>query len=428
MDARTIMDILSDQQQMRSRILDDPGIIDRENLDRWESIKGTDLISVALGARRSGKTVFSNLLFRGLEFGYVNFDDERLAYIGPEDLNMILEALYQIHGELEYLILDEIQNINGWELFVNRLQRTGIRTIVTGSNANLLSQELATHLTGRHLKMEIFPFSFREFLLCRGMEERPSTTKGRANIKKALEEYMRIGGFPEVVRNVGIKDLYLNSLYSSIINKDILARYNLRYIKTFKEMAVSLVSNHSTLITYNRLARVHGLKSVHTVKNYIDHLCGSYLLILLEKHSYKPQEKHNSPKKVYVIDPGLINVIGSFSSENSGRLMENIVMLDLLRTRSMDPKLELYYWKDYQQKEVDFVLKRGTGVDELIQVTHVSSRSDIRKRELDALFRASDELKCEDLKVITWDLTDTEKSGGKRIEFIPLWRWLLGRR
>ncbi|MBN1539747.1 MAG: ATP-binding protein [Candidatus Thermoplasmatota archaeon] len=424
MDNKVLKDIIMDQRQFISKVLEDDRIIDREVHDKWRALVEADQIKVALGARRAGKTVFSILLLRDLDFGYVNFDDERLAHLEVEDLNSVLEVLYEVHGDLRYVVLDEVQNIQGWELFVNRLHRTGIRTVVTGSNANLLSQELATHLTGRHFQMEIFPFSFREFLKYRGSGMTALTTKDRGDMKRALEEYIRTGGFPEVVRDPSIIGEYLSTLYSSIITKDIIARHKIRYVKTFREMAISLISSFSTTITFNRLKKVHGLKSVHTVKNYVDHLCESYLLVLLEKYSHKPNEIKNSAKKVYVIDPGMIGVLGMRSSENIGRMMENLVMIDLLRKRSIDPMLEFYYWKDDRNREVDFVIKRGTEIKELIQVTFSSGSTEVHERELTSLLKASADLGCSSLKVITWDQEANTVMDGKRIEFAPLWRWL----
>lgn len=425
MNKRNIKEIIEDQAEVRERIYKNEKIIEREQLDFWGDYVQNELVKVTTGVRRSGKTVFTHLLLRDKNYASVNFDDERLAFAEKEDLNTILEVLYNQYGDFRELLLDEIQNVSGWELFVNRLQRSKINLFITGSNANLLSQELSTHLTGRTIQIEMLPFSFREFLIWKGLRTPKTSTKGRATIKKHLEEYIKIGGFPEVVKEPEMKRMYLSSLYSSIITKDIISRHNIRFVKTFKEMSSTIISNFSNLITYNKLKNTHDIKSVHTAKNYVDYLSEAYLVQLVEKYSPKPKEVVNSPKKVYIIDCGLINTISHSITENFGRLMENIVYLELMRRGSIDRAQEIYYWKDYQDKEIDFVLKRVKKITSLIQVTNASGSDEVDKREIRNLLKGAELLKCKDLKVITWDYEDEEIFDGKKIEFISLWRWLL---
>lgn len=425
MNRDEIKSILADQRQERSNLLARDRIIRREQLDFWKDYPETNLVKVIMGVRRSGKTIFSYLLLGGDECGFVNFDDERLAFLNRESLNDLLEGLYETYGKLDCLLLDEIQNVEGWELFINRLQRKGIKVLVTGSNANLLGRELSTHLTGRFLQMELLPFSFREFLLWGEWGGDGVTTEGRANLKKQLNDYLDLGGFPEVVRNPEVKHTYLSNLYSSIISKDIVNRHNIRYGRTFRELATNVISNYSNLITYNKLKNVHGLKSVHTVKNYVNYLAEAYLIYILEKYSPKVKEVLNSPKKVYTVDTGLASTIALSTTPNRGRIIENLVFLELIRWKSTDPLLELYYWKDYQNHEIDFVVKRGTGVRKLMQVTHVSSIHDLEKRELRSLKKGSELLGCDDLTVITWDLGGQQELEGKKIKLVPLWKWLL---
>jgi predicted AAA+ superfamily ATPase len=299
---------------------------------------------------------------------------------------------------------------------------------VTGSNANLLSQELATHLTGRYVQMEVFPFSFGEFLRWRGVDVEGDTTKGRATLKRELEEYVSIGGFPEVLRNPGLAMSYLNDLYSSILTRDIVARRRVKYVRTFREMALGLVSSYSQLVTFNRLRRVHGLKSSHTAKDYTEHLAEAYLVHLVDKYSPKPREIVASPKKVYVADTGLIGALSLTSSEDRGRMLENLVFLEMARRRALDPTMELYYWRDYQDREVDFVVKRGPRVEALVQVTHASASDEVDRRELRGLLRGSELTDAEKLFVITWDHDDEEEVQGRRVTFTPAWKWLLNLR
>ncbi len=425
MNIEMVKKIIEDQAEEQKLAMGKEKIIGREPQEFWKEYMDNDLVKVTTGVRRSGKTVFTHLVMQGQKYAFVNFDDERLAFVDKEDLNSVLEALYQVYGDFQYLMLDEIQNIPGWELFVNRLQRRGMRIFITGSNANLLSSELSTHLTGRFIKMEIFPFSFKEFLDYKGINEFRDSTKTRAMLKGHLEEYIRSGGFPEVVKSSGIGRLYLSTLYSSIISRDIIARHNIRFVKSFREMATTIISNFSTLITFNKLKNTHDFKSSHTAKNYVEYLSEAYLIFLLDKYSPKPKEIANSPKKVYVIDTGLINTLSTSASENKGRLMENLVFLQIMRRMSIEPDLEAFYWRDYQDREVDFILRKGKQIKELIQVTYASGDNDIKKREKRSLLKASEILNCKNMLMITWDYEDKEVIEDKIIIYMPLWKWLL---
>jgi uncharacterized protein len=425
MNKGDIKEIILDQYAEKQRILKAKRIIERENLAYWKRFIDSDLIKVTMGVRRAGKSTFTHLLLAGHDYAYINFDDERLTLLGQESLNDVLEALYGHYGDFEYLLIDEVQNIKGWELFVNRLQRNGVKTFVTGSNANLLGRELATHLTGRAVQIEMLPFSFREFLVWRNVDANDATTRGRAKIKRMLEEYSRLGGFPEAVREPDLRKEFHKGLYSSIINKDILVRRKIRYAKTFKELATTLISNFSKMTTYNKLMKVHGMKSVHTAKNYVDYLAEAYLIQIVDKYSQKPKEIANSPKKVYAIDPGIIDTVSVSATQDRGNLMENLVFLQLMRRRAVGPALEIYYWSDYQDHEVDFVLRTGKTVKGLIQVTYASGPDEIASRETVSIVKAGRLLGCKDLKIITWDFEGEIRKDNKRIDCIPLWKWLL---
>ena len=417
--------VISDQAEERGALFQGQRIIDRENQAHWSTFVDDPIVKVAMGVRRSGKTVFTHLLLEGEGYASVNFDDERLAYMDIEDLNDVLEALYEVYGDFDNLVLDEVQNVQGWELFVNRLQRAGKRVFVTGSNANLLSRELATHLTGRFVQMEVHPFSFREFLRWNEVDLKVTTTRERATAKRMLEEYMSKGGFPEVLRNPDLARTYLHDLYSSILAKDIVARRRVRYVRTFREMALGLVSSYSQLITYNKLKNVYGLRSSHTAKDYVGHLVEAYLVHLVDKYSPKPKEVLASPKKVYLADTGLVRALAITSSEDRGRLLENLVFLEMVRRRAIDPSMELYYWRDYQDREVDFVVKRGPRVETLVQVTHASDIDEVDRREVRGLLKGHEIMRTGELLVITWDVEAVEEVQGRTVTFIPIWRWLM---
>ncbi len=429
MNSRELSRIISDQMEELDEILVRDDIIDRHiPVDKLEGFLAHPTIVAILGVRRAGKSILSSLLLREKTSAHLNFDDERLAGFEAKDLNMVLETFYQMYGtDLEYIFLDEIQNVPGWELFANRLRRTK-KVILTGSNAHLLSGELATHLTGRHLDFTLFPFSFSEYLSMKGNQwtvEDILSTKHVSQVKKELEEYIALGGFPEVFK---FGKSILLRIYEDIIQRDILLRYGIRNRRTFSELAKFIISNSSNEISYSRLKNMFGIKDGHTVKNYIDHLSSSYLVFTLERFSFKLKNHSIAPRKIYCIDTGLINTVAFSFSENRGSLMENIVAVELKRRISYwHSGAELYYWKDNGDMEVDFVWKEGPNIKQLIQVTYSSGPDEIQEREIKSLIRASNDLRCEDLLLITWDHEDELLIDDKRIVCLPLWKWLLNR-
>jgi len=392
-------------------------IIERDKTDKVKKLLSTDVALIITGARRCGKSIFAFMLGRDEKFGYVNFEDERLSMEGRE-LNRVLEAIYALKGDVNLLIFDEIQNVEGWEKFVSRLLPTK-KVIITGSNARLLSKELVTFLTGRHVDSTLFPFSFREFLRFNEFEPNIYLTKDIAIVKEYLRDYLENGGFPLVYK---IGRVFLMENYKDIIERDIIQRYKIRYPRVLKNLAKYMITNSSRETSFNKLKNILKVKSVHTIINYSSYLENAYLLIFLERFSFKLKEQVKAPKKVYCIDTGLINSIGFKFSENIGRLVENLVAIELKRTGH-----EIYYWKDHQQREVDFVVREGVNVKELIQVCYDIEDFSTKNRELKALVKAGKELKCKNLKVITWDYDGREEFKGKEIRFIPLWRWLLNK-
>ncbi|MEM5828596.1 MAG: ATP-binding protein [Candidatus Aenigmatarchaeota archaeon] len=398
-------------------------VVDREAKSIAIDLLKSNLVKVTTGIRRSGKSFFTYSLLKGTKFGYVNFDDEILANY---DTNSILSSIFEVYGKVNTLFFDEIQNLKNWELFVNRLHRAGFNVFITGSNAKLLSKELATALTGRHINIEIYPFSFREYLKAKEIEVNIESTIGQGIIKKELKEYLDVGGFPEILVNKENPKIYLRNLFNDIIEKDIIRRYRIKYSRTFKEIALNVVSNFSRYLTYNSIKKQFNLGSDHTAKNYLEYLKEAYIIVTFDALHFKPKEIIKSPKKVYLIDTGFIRNISISFSENFGLIIENLVAIELLRKRSYwHNDWEIYYFKDYQQNEVDFVIKEGIKIKQLIQVTYASSKDEIEKREIKALLKASNLLKCKDLMIITWDYEDILKIDNKEIKCIPLWKWLL---
>lgn len=420
----TIFQTLKDQRQEVDESMQGLLIIPREAEKNLS--ESSRLIQVVSGVRRCGKSVLIHQFLRGKKFGYVNFDDDRLLTIEAND---ILAGIYQVYGkEIKTLFFDEIQNLEHWELFVARLHRAGFRLFLTGSNAKLLAKEMATRLTGRHLTVELFPFSFREFLSAKKFSEDLDTTKGRSLVLRQLQDYLQQGGFPEVV--LGREQIvpYLRELYRKILERDIIGRYHISYKKTLREMAQAIVSNPAQLVSYGKLRRQFGLGSDHTVKNYLSYLEEAYLLLPLSKFSWKPAEVERSEKKVYGIDVGMTAVV-SPTGTNWGWLYEQAVALELFRRRSIAFDFEVYYWRNTEQMEVDFVVRQGRTIQQLIQVCYDFTDEDVQKREMRALLNAGKELRCSNLLVITW-----EREGRETIEwfgirgtirFMPLWKWLL---
>jgi hypothetical protein len=394
--------------------------VPRENIEKARENVSNNLVKVIVGPRRAGKSVFSIQILKGLDFAYLNLDDERILSI--KDYDEIIKGLREVYGETKYILFDEIQNLEGWELFVNRLQRKGYNLIITGSNSRLLSKELATHLTGRYIQFQIFPFSFSEFLKAKGiaLDETVKLKEKQGMILYYLNEYLTMGGFPEIVlKNVNLKD-YLKFLVDSVLFKDVVRRYNLRYSRKLYDLAVYLINNHSMEFSSTKLKNILSFRSVHTVDNYISYLEEAFLNFTLKRFSFKMKEQIKAPRKVYAYDTGVINVFKFKISQDAGKLMENVVALELLRRGE-----EFYYFRNSRGQEIDFVLKRGIEIPQLIQVCYDIKDIPVRERECKSLQKVAPELNCKDLLVITWDYEGKESYGEYLIEFIPLWKWLI---
>ena len=418
-----IRDILLRQKHDLDIELSNPFI--KRNITIDDKALESNIIKVIIGPRRAGKSTFVLRSIENAKFAYINFDDERLVKI--ENYDNLLKYLKEIFGEFKYLILDEIQNVPKWELFVNRLQRSGYNLMITGSNSMLLSKELSTHLTGRHLDTLVLPFSFKEFLSAKKVEvkTKDNSVEEVGEIIKFLREYLNVGGFPELVtKNLNQKD-YLNTLVDSVVLKDIVNRYNIRFSSMIYNLVKYLIENFSHEASLNSIKNTLHLNSVHTVDNYIRYICEAFLIFRINKFSVKSKERADFGSKIYVIDNGIVNTYSFKFSEDTGKLMENTVAIELMRRSEVFKKFTVNYWRNIQKKEVDFVIKDGIRVSQLIQVTYASSKETIKDREIKNLLIASAELRCNNLLVITWDYEAEERIKGKKIRFIPLWKWLL---
>lgn len=390
-----------------------------------EKFAGDEIIKVVTGPRRAGKSIFSLHFLRKSAPAYANFDDERLIKL--KDYDELLKELRACYGNKKQLLFDEIQNLPGWELFINRLQRQGYNITLTGSNARLLSGELATSLTGRHVPIEILPFSFREVLAAEKFEFDPGkniSPEIQGRILGLLEQYLVNGGFPEVVVKKLEPKGYLDTLMDSLILKDIVKRYSVRLSEKIYDLHGYLLNNFSAECSYRRLAGRLGFKSVTTLEKYIGYLEEAYLAYVLQRYSNKAAERMGTPKKIYLVDNGYVEAAGVQFSPDRGRLMENLIFGELLKA-GREPNRDLFYYKTRNGREVDFITRKGRVVDSLIQAAYNIDAPGTKEREVKALIEAGGELRCDNLSVITWDHEEIVKARGKEINFIPLWKWLL---
>lgn len=419
-----ITSIIKQQREERDFLLRQ-GYIERIDRSAKESLLGSDLIKLISGPRRAGKSVLALQILKDQDFAYLNFDDDQLLAAFNQD--EVVRALKEVYGNYRYLLLDEIQNLDGWELWVNKLARRGTNLVITGSNARLLSRELATTLTGRFTEIRVWPFSFSEMLAHNSMKSDLSkdiTPSDQGTIMHALDHYLIHGGFPEVVRNPGMGNSYLSTLFDSLILKDILNRFKVRQNKQLYDLASWMVTNYTNPYTYNQLKNDLRFNSVATVQKFCGYLSEAFLLISLPIYATKQKLHQRSPQKVYMVDNGFVQARSFEQSPNSGGLLENLIMVELLR-RGYQPGLELFYYRTRNNKEIDFVVRKGHSVEQLIQVCFDLSSTKTRKRELAALIEASGELRCTKHLLITWNHEECIEFPESSVQIIPAWKWLL---
>ncbi len=400
--------------------------IDRGNLLEAKSELNSSLIKLIIGPRRVGKSTFAFQLLKEKEFAYLNFDDENLLKI--DDLDSILEAIHEVYGDIEYIFFDEIQNLKSWELFINKLKRRKYKIVLTGSNANMLSQDIATVLTGRYIPYEILPFSLIEFYSIKKIEFNKNSfliPKENANLLREAELYLTNGGYPEILHDKISEKNYLSTLFDATLFKDIVTRYEIRNPLKLKELSYYLISNFTSLFTYNSLAKNLKFKSVETLEKYISYLENSYLFFTLNKFSYKYKEQNNSPKKIYIIDNGYIKSKAVRFSNDYGKLLENAVFIEFLRRKYIHNET-LFYYNCKQGKEIDFITKDITTVTGIYQVAYSIDDELTRKREISALLTAKKELRCDNLYIITWNTKEIiQLEDETKIIVIPFYKWVL---
>lgn len=425
MTEKTILEVLR-EQQLEVQSYDTTQWCSRyeEQFFEWKS----NLAQVVTGVRRSGKSTLCHkvLLDQGIKYGYANLDDDRLMDMRTSDLNVVLECIYRLYGtDVQYIFFDELQDVEGWYLFANRLLRTGIKLIITGSNAKLLSGELATHLTGRYNEIKLFPFSFAEYSAHYHVDG-DITTKAEANRKRALDNYLHDGGLPELFRldTETLRRGYVESVLETIITKDIAKRFKIRNTESLRRITNHLLNNVGQEINYEALANISNLKSNTTTQKYVTYLAQAFLIHRVRKFSYKSQERIRG-EKAYVVDTGFIaNRENSLLGENVGWRLENAVCIELLRRhRSMAE--DIYYYKPTSRsKEVDFVVCHQGVVKELIQVAYSIDDKNTLKREVESLSMAAAKLKCTNLTLIAFADTCNMEHNNQIIHIQSATDWL----
>jgi predicted AAA+ superfamily ATPase len=416
MDGKQLKEIILSQQREGSQ---EKGFVRRDVLEKMQELVDLPHVIVVTGIRRAGK---STLLKQIKETFYkdrlvysINFDDDRLLSFTVDDFQLLHETFMELYGKSTVYFLDEVQNVVGWEAFVRRMNDAGYKFFITGSNASMLSKELGTRLTGRHVNVEIFPFSFKEFLACRKVQV-PGTIlpEDRAAIKQSFTKFLQKGGIPEYVLHdmaITVKMLYDNILY-----RDIIARYNITNEKSLRELALYLLSNPGTEISYNKLKEMLSLGSVNSIKDYIQYMENAYLFFTVYKYDASLKHQVYANKKVYAIDTGMIEAIAFKIPTFTGKVLENAIFVELKRRGK-----GVYFYKD--KHECDFLIVEKNVVVGALQVTTTMAAS--KEREYKGLLAAMATYNLPEGLIITDEEEGTDVVDGKTIKVIPAWKWLL---
>jgi len=388
-----------------------------------------DRVISVIGPRRAGKTFYFYQLMGEDRANslYLNFEDTRLMDVTFKDIRDLIRIYIEVAGKApRNIFFDEVQNVKNWELAIRELlDLQHYNMFVTGSSSKLLSREIATQLRGRTFSYLLLPFSFREFLRAKNVFTEKMTMDEAAKIRGYLKEYLEFGGFPEVVFEEAQKERILKEYFEMILFRDIVERHKLKNISLARFLLSFLLQNFSKEISVNKVLKSLSSQRFgkNTLYSYIDKIQDSVALFILNRFSLRVYQRESWPKKIYLCDTGLTKVVRF--SEDIGKLMENCVFLELLRLTNKKPMLEIYYWKNHEGAEVDFLLKEGVEIKELIQVTYASGRDEIDEREVKSLLKASKETGCKNLRIITWNYEGIDKIDNRTIKFTPLWRWLI---
>ena len=411
--------ILQNQRKERDELLSRPYLERRSNQD-MDLLLNSHLIKLITGPRRVGKSTQALLMLRNRNFAYLNFDSQQL--LDAWDADLVMRMLDDVYPGYEYLLLDEVQNLDAWDLWVSELYRLGKNLVITGSNAKMLSSEMATALTGKYLKVEMLPFSLEEFFDWNKLDLGKLNPEQQADASALMDDYLRNGGYPEVVASRQLTRTYLDTLFDSIVWKDVAKRHSVRNVTDLNDLALYLVSNFCNPVSANELTEELGFSSVNTTKKFMDYLHEPYLFYYLPRYNNKLKLMKKAPRKAYVVDNGFV-VAKAFSlSDNLGRLLENQVFVELLR-QGYDTDKTMFYYRSRNDKEVDFVLRKGTHIEQLVQVCYDMSSPKTEKREVDSLTECAAELNCSNLVIVTNNEERVIEKDGYRIDVVPVVKW-----
>ena len=408
--------IILNQRKERDELVSRPYLMRRNN-QNVDLLLNSHLIKLITGPRRVGKSTQALLMLRDKNFAYLNFDNHSL--LDAWDADLVMRMLDEVYPGYEYILLDEVQNLDAWDLWVSELYRRGKNLVITGSNARMLSSEMATVLTGKYLQVEMLPFSLEEFFDWNKLDLHSVNAEQQTDAYVLMDDYLRNGGYPEVVASRLLTRSYLDTLFDSIIWKDVAKRHNVRNITDLNNLAIYLVSNFCNPISANELTIELGFSSVNTTKKYMDYLHEPFIFYYLSRYNNKLKQMKKAPRKVYVVDNGFVTSKAFSSSENLGRLLENQVFIELIR-RGYDVEKTMFYYRSRNDKEVDFVLRKETQIERLVQVCYDMSSPKTEKREVDSIIECAGELKCSNLVIVTNNDKRTIEKDGYRIEVVPI--------
>ena len=412
----TMKTIILNQRKERDELMSRPYLVRRNNQD-LDLLLNSHLIKLITGPRRVGKSTQALLMLRDKNFAYLNFDNYSL--LDAWDADLVMRMLDDVYPGYEYILLDEVQNLDAWDLWVSELYRKGKNLVITGSNARMLSSEMATVLTGKYLQVEMLPFSLEEFFDWNKFDLHSVKPEQKTDSQVLMDDYLRNGGYPEVVASRQLTRSYLDTLFDSIIWKDVAKRHNVRNVTDLNNLAMYLVSNFCNPVSANELTAELGFSSVNTTKKYMDYLHEPYIFYYLSRYNNKLKLMKKAPRKVYVVDNGFVASKAFSLSDNLGRLLENQVFIELIR-RGYDVEKTMFYYRSRNDKEVDFVLRKGTSIECLVQVCYDMSSPKTEKREVDSIIECAGELKCSNLTILTYNDKRIIEKDGYKIEVVPI--------
>lgn len=408
--------IILNQRKERDELVSRPYLMRRNN-QNVEVLLKSPLIKLITGPRRVGKSTQALLMLRNKNFAYLNFDNNSLLEAWNPEL--VMRMLDEVYPDYEYILLDEVQNLESWDLWVSQLYRMGKNLVITGSNAKMLSSEMATVLTGKYVQIEMLPFSLEEFFDWNQLDLHSPKSEQKTDFILLTDDYLKHGGYPEVVALRQLSRSYLDTLFDSIIWKDVAKRHKVRNITDLNNLAMYLVSNFCNPISANDLAKELGLSSVNTTKKYMDYLHEPYLFYYLSRYNNKLKLMQKAPRKVYLVDNGFITSKSFSLSENLGRLLENQVFIELLR-RGYDVEKTMFYYRSRNDKEVDFVLRKANKVETLVQVCYDMSSPKTEKREVESIVECAEELNCNNLIIVTYNDKRVIEKKDYKINVVPI--------